>query len=125
MNRKLQVFKCLVCKNIVELVEAGGGNLVCCGQSMKLMKENKVEASAEKHIPVVDKTEEGIKVRVGSEAHPMDDKHYIQWIEVITGQKVYHHFLKPGDSPQALFSPDSAVVKVRAYCNLHGLWSND
>ncbi|MFA6422037.1 MAG: desulfoferrodoxin [Candidatus Buchananbacteria bacterium] len=122
-----QIYKCESCGNIVELVHVGGGGLVCCGQPMQLQKVNTVDASQEKHVPVVEKTATGIKVKVGSVAHPMEESHYIEWIEVIAGDEVLRKYLRPGDAPEAEFAlPAEALAKeeyiVREYCNLHGLW---
>lgn len=89
---------------------------------MTLMTENTVDAAKEKHVPVIEKTPEGIKVKVGSVAHPMEEKHYIEWIELVVGDEAYRHFLKPGDAPEALFKIDAWPVSAREYCNLHGLW---
>ncbi len=122
MTERLQVYKCEVCGNIVEVVHEGEGELVCCGQPMKLFVENTVDAAKEKHVPVVEKTAEGIKVKVGSVAHPMEEKHYIEWIEVIADGKAYRQFLNPGDAPEATFNVSAEQVTVREYCNLHGLW---
>ena len=123
MAKKLQVYKCDVCGNIVEVLHAGEGELVCCSQPMKLFVENTVDAAKEKHVPVVEKTAEGIKVKVGDVAHPMEEKHYIEWIEVIADGKVYRQFLSPGDCPEATFAIDAEKVTAREYCNLHGLWT--
>lgn len=118
-----QIYKCEVCGNIVEMVHGGKGQLVCCGQPMKLVEANTVDAAVEKHVPVVEKTDKGLSVKVGSVLHPMTDEHYIEWIEVITETgKVYRQQLKPGDSPEALFLIDEDTYEVREYCNLHGLW---
>lgn len=122
MTIQLQVYRCNICGNIVEMLHPGKGELVCCGQPMALLKENIVDASLEKHVPVVEKTEGGIKVKVGSLAHPMEEKHYIEWIEVIRDGKVCRKFLKPGDIPKAQFGGTVEGLEVRAYCNLHGLW---
>ncbi|HDQ41558.1 MAG TPA: desulfoferrodoxin [Desulfonatronum sp.] len=122
MAQQHEVYKCDVCGNIVEVVHGGGGELVCCGQPMKLMVENTVDAAKEKHVPVVEKTAQGIKVVVGSTAHPMEAKHYIEWIEVIADGKSYKQFLKPGDSPSADFCVQAENAVVREYCNIHGLW---
>jgi superoxide reductase len=124
MIAKLQIYKCMLCGNIVEVEHVGGGELVCCGQPMNLIKENSTDAAVEKHVPVIEKTNDGVKVSIGSVAHPMEEKHYIEWIEVDTDYKVYRQFLKPGQKPEAFFAinPDSA--NARAYCNLHGLWKN-
>jgi len=122
MTERLQVYKCEVCGNIVEVLHEGKGELVCCKQPMKLLVENTVDAAREKHVPVVEKTAEGIKVKVGSVAHPMEEKHYIEWIEVIADGKAYRQFLKPGDVPEATFNIAAEQVTAREYCNLHGLW---
>jgi superoxide reductase len=122
MAERMQVYKCELCGNIVDVLHGGGGELVCCGQPMKLFVENTVDAAKEKHVPVIEKTDQGIKVKVGSVPHPMEEKHYIEWVEIIAGDKVYRQFLKPGESPEALFCPESGPVVAREYCNLHGLW---
>jgi superoxide reductase len=123
VGQKLQVFKCAVCGNIVEVLHAGGGELVCCGQPMVLLVENIVDASKEKHVPVISKTADGITVKVGSIPHPMEDKHFIEWIEVIDGETVYHRFLSPGQAAEATFClKTQGAVAAREYCNLHGLW---
>ena len=123
MAELLQIYKCEKCGNIVEVVHAGQGELVCCGEPMKLYKENTVDAAKEKHVPVIEKIQGGVKVKVGSVAHPMEEKHYIEWVEVIDGKgNAYRHFLKPGEAPEAAFSMDPAGVVAREYCNLHGLW---
>lgn len=125
MTKKLQVYKCLVCGNMVELVHEGVGELVCCGQPMKLMEENIVDAAKEKHVPVIEKADCGIKVKIGSAPHPMEDKHYIEWIEVIADGKAYRQFLRPGEKPEAIFCIDAKSVTAREYCNLHGLWKGE
>ena len=120
-----QVYKCEACGNITIVVHAADGELVCCGEPMKLMTENTVDAAKEKHVPVIEKTDGGYKVKVGSVAHPMEDKHYIEWIELMVGDTVYTRMLKPGDAPEADFCACKAgdgPVEARAYCNLHGLW---
>jgi superoxide reductase len=122
MTEKLQIYKCEVCGNIVEMVHAGAGQLVCCGQPMKLFQANTVDAAREKHVPVMEKTAGGIKVKVGSVPHPMEEKHYIEWIEVISGGKAYRQFLNPGEAPEAAFALKDEGVTVREYCNIHGLW---
>ena len=122
MTEKLQIYKCQVCGNIVEVVHTGAGELVCCGQPMTLMTENSTDAATEKHVPVIEKTADGFKVTVGSVAHPMEEKHYIEWIEIIADGKAYRKFLNPGDAPEALFEIKADKVTARAYCNLHGLW---
>jgi len=117
-----EIYKCEICGNIIEVVHASGGTLTCCGQSMTLVKENTVDASKEKHIPVILKVEDGILVKVGSVEHPMTEEHHIEWIEVHTANKVYRKYLKAGEKPQAMFKVDEDVIFVREYCNVHGLW---
>ena len=120
----LEIFKCANCGKIVMIIHEGAGQLVCCGMPMARQMENTVDASTEKHIPVVEKSGDGIIVKVGSVPHPMEDAHFIEWIEVISGPSIYVKGLKPGEKPEASFPVLSKDVKVRAYCNLHGLWSN-
>jgi superoxide reductase len=122
MVKKLEIYKCEHCGNVVEVLHAGGGQLVCCGEAMKLMVENTVDASKEKHVPVIEKVNGGIKVTVGSVQHPMEEKHYIEWIELIADNKAYRKFLQPGDVPEAIFEVEASQVTAREYCNLHGLW---
>jgi superoxide reductase len=122
MTRKLEIYKCEVCGNIVEMIHEGVGELVCCNQKMKLFKENTVDASKEKHVPVVDISGERMLVKVGSVAHPMEEKHYIEWIELITEDKAFRKFLKPGGKPEVTFCKPDGKFTVREYCNLHGLW---
>ncbi|WP_045213162.1 desulfoferrodoxin [Desulfonatronovibrio magnus] len=117
-----EIYKCEACGNIVEVVHGGQGELVCCGQPMKLMTENTVDAAKEKHVPVIEKTADGFKVKVGSVDHPMEEKHYIEWIELIADGKSYKEFLKPGQAPEAEFCIKAQKVTVREYCNIHGLW---
>ncbi|MBR9981324.1 MAG: desulfoferrodoxin [Desulfatitalea sp.] len=122
MTERLEVYKCNVCGNIVEVLHAGPGQLVCCGQPMVCMKENTVDAAKEKHVPVIEKFDGGVKVKVGSVAHPMEEKHYIEWIEIIADGKSYRQFLKPGETPEATFMVDTNDITAREYCNLHGQW---
>jgi len=117
-----EVYKCMHCGNIVEVVHAGGGDLVCCGEKMKLFKENTVDAAKEKHVPVIEKTASGYKVSVGSVAHPMTEEHWIEFIELIADGKSYKQFLNPGQEPVAEFCVKASKVTAREYCNLHGLW---
>jgi len=122
MAERFQVYKCEACGNIVEVLFGGAGELVCCGEPMKLMQENTVDAAKEKHVPVIEKVAGGFKVKVGSVAHPMEEKHHIQWIELLADGKSYTQFLKPGQAPEALFLLEAAKVTAREYCNLHGHW---
>lgn len=124
MAERNQVYRCEKCGNIVEVLNAGGGTLVCCGAEMTLLVENTVDASKEKHIPVIERTADGIKVKVGTVPHPMEDKHYIMWIELIADGKVYRQFLTPGSAPEAFFPVRAENVTAREYCNLHGLWKS-
>jgi superoxide reductase len=122
MAKKLEIYKCEVCGNIVEVVHGGDGELVCCGKPMVLMTENTMDAAKEKHVPVIEKIDGGYKVKVGSVAHPMEEKHYIEWIELIADGKAYRQFLAPGQAPEAVFKIAAASVTAREYCNIHGLW---
>jgi superoxide reductase len=119
---RLQIYHCPICGNIVEVLTAGGGELVCCGEPMRLLTENTVDASKEKHVPVIEKTAEGYRVKVGAVPHPMEAKHHIAWIELIADGKAYREFLKPGQAPEAFFCVRAENVVAREYCNLHGLW---
>lgn len=119
-----EVYKCEACGNIVMAIHAGGGDLVCCGEDMKLMTENTVDAAQEKHVPVIEKNGDMVTVKVGSVPHPMEDKHYIEWIELQVGSDVFTKILKPNDKPEAEFCIKGASgdMVAREYCNLHGLW---
>jgi len=123
MTKRMQVYKCEVCGNIVELLHEGKGELVCCGQPMKLMEEKVQEEGKEKHLPVIEATNLGAKVKVGSVPHPMEEKHYIEWVEIEVDNRIYRKFLLPGDSPEVEFPIKKKKIKsVREYCNIHGLW---
>ncbi len=126
MTKNNEIYKCEICGNIIEALHEAGGQLVCCGEPMKLLKENTVDASLEKHVPVIEETEEGVLVKIGSMPHPMEEKHYIEWIEIITkDNKSDKKFLKPGDKPEAEFCmPIENILFAREYCNLHGLWKS-
>ncbi len=124
-TKKLGVYKCDICSNIVEVLNAQAGDLVCCGQNMTYMEENTVEAATEKHIPVAEITPDGIKVAVGSVEHPMIKEHYIEWIELICEKGVCRVQLNPEDKPEALFPAKPENFTLRAYCNLHGLWKGE
>lgn len=119
-----EVYKCSVCGNIVTVLRAGGGELVCCGRPMELLKENTVDASREKHVPVVEKTKAGFRVKVGSVQHPMEKAHYIEWIELVADGVSYRKFLLPGEKPEAEFCIKAKTVFARELCNLHGLWKS-
>ena len=122
MPNMLEVYKCVHCGNIVEVMHAGGGDLVCCGEPMKFMKEGTSDGAKEKHVPVIEKTATGYKVKVGSVAHPMEESHWIEWIELIADGRSYTKFLKPGEAPEAEFCVQATEVTAREYCNLHGHW---
>lgn len=125
MTEKLQVYKCGVCGIVVEVLDDGAGELSCCGQSMALQEEKTEDATTEKHVPFIEKVEGGYKVRIGQNAaHPMEEKHYIQWIELLVDGKAYRQFLNPGDAPEAFFSVTGGDVTAREYCNVHGLWKS-
>jgi len=123
MAERLEVYKCELCGNIVEVLHGAGGQLICCGQPMDLLEEKTADSSTEKHVPVVEKIDGGVKVTVGSTAHPMEEKHYIEWIEIQYDGKVARKYLKPGDAPEAIFEGVSADnIVAREYCNIHGHW---
>lgn len=117
-----QIYKCEICGNIVEVVHVGGGQLICCNQPMDLLEENSTDAAQEKHVPVIEKSGSKVTVKIGSVTHPMEEKHYIEFVEVLANGKVYRKFLNPGDAPEATFEVEAEKVTARGYCNLHGLW---
>lgn len=118
----MNFYRCELCGNIVAVVKSGGGQLVCCGQPMKKLEANVTDASQEKHVPVVVKEDGKLKVAVGSAAHPMTEEHFIQWIAVVSDDKVQLTYLKPGQEPKAEFADVPEKATVYEYCNLHGLW---
>lgn len=125
MTKSLEIYKCEICGNIVEVLHEGRGQLVCCGQPMKAMQENTVDASKEKHVPVVERTGDGILVKVGSAPHPMEESHYIEWVQIISGSNSWRIFLSPMGKPEGLFKIDQLgmpTITAREYCNIHGLW---
>jgi len=122
MTKLKQIYKCNICGNIVEVLHTGKGELVCCGKPMQLMEEKKEEVGQEKHLPVIEKRADKVRVKVGSVPHPMEEKHYIEWIELITDGNAYRQFLKPGDTPEATFEVKAEKITAREYCSLHGLW---
>ncbi len=123
--KKLDVFKCEACGNIVSVGHAAAGALVCCGQEMQQLEEQSADMTNEKHVPVIEAIDGGYKVTVGSTIHPMLDKHYIEWIELITESESLVRYFNPGDEPVAIFKTDKKAIKAREYCNLHGLWKNE
>ncbi|MBD3237540.1 MAG: desulfoferrodoxin [Candidatus Eisenbacteria bacterium] len=122
MAERLEVYKCEICGNIVEVLHGGKGELVCCGEPMKRMTENTVDAAREKHVPVIEKQGDRVVVKVGSTAHPMEEKHHIEWIELHVDGRLYRQFLEPGSAPEATFPVTGDQLAAREYCNLHGLW---
>jgi superoxide reductase len=122
MAKKLEIYKCSACGNIVEVLHGGVGKLICCGKPMELLDEKTADATTEKHVPVIEKTDGGYKVKVGSVPHPMEEKHLIEWIELLADGKAYRQFLKPGDAPEAVFNIAAGSVSAREHCNVHGLW---
>jgi len=122
MAERFQIYKCSVCGNIVEVVHGGAGELVCCGQPMELLDEKTADAATEKHVPVIEKIDGGYKVKVGSVPHPMEEKHYIEWIELLADGKAYRQFLDPGMPPEAVFNIQADSITAREHCNIHGLW---
>ena len=119
------IYKCEICGNIVEVIHEGQGVLVCCGEEMKIMKEKIEDSSIEKHVPYIEKTKKGFLVKVGkNQDHPMQDKHYIEWIQIIADGKLYRTFLEPGNKPQAEFEINAKQISAREYCNVHGLWKS-
>jgi len=124
MTALRQIYKCNICGNIVEVLHTGKGELVCCGQPMELLQEKTSDVGMEKHVPVIEATERGIKVKVGDVPHPMEEQHYIEWIQVITDSESCRKLLKPGDKPEADFDIKSQTLVAREHCNVHGLWKS-
>ena len=123
MAARFDVYECEVCGHVVEVLREGKGTLVCCDQPMKLLEANTVDAAVEKHVPVVEEVEGGIKVKIGSVPHPMVPEHWIEWVQVIKDGSSYRRFLNPGDEPEAFFEIEPAGDLIaREHCNLHGLW---
>jgi len=122
MIEKLEIYKCEPCAILVEVLASGEGEIICCDKPMQKLIAKTADQGKEKHVPVVEKVNGGIKVKVGSIGHPMEEKHYIQWIEVISDGKAYRQFLRPGDLPEAMFKIEADNITVREHCNIHGLW---
>jgi superoxide reductase len=122
MAKRFEIYKCMLCGNAVEVLVGGDGELVCCGEPMKNLVEKTSDQGKEKHVPIIEKIDGGIKVKVGSIPHPMEDKHWIEWIEIVADGKVCRQFLKPGQAPEAVFKVEAGSIVVREHCNLHGLW---
>jgi len=125
MTNKKEVYKCEICGNIVEVLHNGAGELVCCNQPMKLQTENTTDAAQEKHVPIIEKTEKGFLVKVGETEHPMEQEHYIEWIEIIANEISYKKHLNPGEKPEAEFCINAESIIAREYCNIHGLWKKE
>jgi superoxide reductase len=122
MAAQLEVYKCAVCGNIIEVVHGGAGELVCCGKPMQKLVAKTADVGKEKHVPVIEKANATIRVKVGSVPHPMEEKHYIEWIELLADGKAYRQFLTPGEAPEAVFNMEANGVTVREHCNIHGMW---
>jgi superoxide reductase len=122
MTERLQVYKCETCGNIVEVLHAGQGELVCCGEPMKALEEQTADASQEKHVPVISQSDGKVDVKVGSVPHPMEAEHFIEWIQIMYGGNNCRIFLSPGKAPEAVFTSMSGDVVAREFCNVHGLW---
>lgn len=122
MTERMEVYRCEICGNVVEVLHDGIGELVCCGQPMTLMEAKTEDQGREKHVPVVESGPSGMTVKVGSVPHPMEEAHHIEWIEVLTAEGVVRATLSPGVAPEAVLEVRGDVVEVRAYCNVHGLW---
>lgn len=122
MTKLNEIYKCKLCGNIVHVVHDGMGELVCCNEPMEKMPEQTADMATEKHVPVIEKTANGYSVKVGSVPHPMEEKHYIEWIELIADGKSYRQYLKPGVEAKAEFCVEAKEVSAREYCNVHGLW---
>ena len=125
MTERLQIYKCEICGNMVEVIHAGKGELVCCGKPMDKLGERTADEGKEKHVPVIEKVEGGVKVKVGSTPHPMEEKHYIEWIELLADNKTYRQFLNPGEVPEAEFNVTADTVSAREHCSVHGLWKGE
>jgi len=124
MTGQKQVYRCNICGNIIEVLHAGKGELVCCGQPMELLQEKTADVGLEKHVPVIESTDSGIKVKVGDVPHPMEEKHYIEWVEIIADGESCRKFLKAGDKPEVEFEIKPQKITAREYCSVHGLWKS-
>jgi len=122
MTELNNIYKCNICGNIVQVIHPGAEALVCCEKPMEKLAEHMADEGKEKHVPVITKTESGFEVKVGSVPHPMEEKHYIEWIELLADGKAYRQFLEPGMAAEAVFNVDGNSVSAREHCNVHGLW---
>ncbi len=127
MSEEKQIYRCNICGNIVEIIHLGTGRLVCCNNEMNLLKEKSKGVGPEKHVPVIEQAENGVKVKIGTVEHPMEENHCIEWVELLTDDAIYRKVFKPGDKPEAEFNvklDDVKEVKAREYCSVHGLWKS-
>ena len=122
MAKQYEIYKCTVCGNVVEAIVNGSGEMYCCGKPMERLPEKTADVGKEKHVPVIEKTANGYKVKVGSVPHPMEEKHYIEWIEIIADDKAFRQYLKPVIAPEANFCIEAGKITARENCNIHGLW---
>jgi len=125
MTKQDQIYKCSICSNITEVLHESNGTLSCCGKPMDYLQENTIDAAVEKHIPVINKIDGGYKVIIGEISHPMIEKHYIEWIELVVDNHVFRRYLKPGEAPESIFHTSATDVFARGYCNLHGHWKSN
>lgn len=125
MAKELEIYKCMLCGNIVEVLHGGDGELVCCGEPMKNLVAKTADQGREKHVPVIEKIDGGVKIKVGSIPHPMEEKHYIEWIEIVADGRIYRQVLKPGQTPEAAFAIEAKTITARENCNIHGFWKGE
>lgn len=125
MKNERMFYKCAICGNIIEVIEDGGGSLVCCGQDMGILTPNTTDASVEKHVPALTRDGNNLTVRIGSAPHPMTAEHHINWVAVAQEGRTQRAQLKVGGEPEVSFVISDGPVSVYAYCNLHGLWANE
>ncbi|MCP1714891.1 superoxide reductase [Methanocalculus alkaliphilus] len=119
-----EIYKCGVCGNITGVMHSGNGKLVCCGKEMELLSEQTADKTNEKHVPIIERSGKGYLVTVGSTPHPMEENHYVEWIELQTKEGIHRAYLTPGMAPAAYFETDEEPVKAREYCNIHLLWAD-
>lgn len=133
MTKINEIYHCSICGNIISVFHDGPGVLSCCDQTMSLLKSNTIEASLEKHIPVFQKTKKGFKIQVGSIPHPMEEKHFIEWLEFAIEDKIIRKQFRPGEKAELIIECQNYNLDnckkdnpkwIRAYCNLHGLWKS-
>ena len=124
MTECSQIYRCRVCGNMAEMVHAGAGSMVCCGETMELLTEKSADTGLEKHVPVIENDGSTITVKVGGTPHPMEEKHYIYLIELLADGNVYRRFLNPGEEPKAVFCLRADKVTAREWCTIHGLWKS-